>query len=324
MTEVADEDTRVEDLWFFDGSLVIKAGAKLFRVYKAQLAARSTVFKAMIESGIPENQGDELIDGIPVVVLHDAAEDVEVFLRAIFDSSYFMPSPERAYFTDVIAILRLSHKYDVEYLHRRALQHLEVDFYRGSVEEYMTIKSRHLKYNRTHGHNLRYSTLIGAALEVGALWLLPMAYYAFSFRKFEALLSILSDNDANHPYVRTCLAGWHRMMRANIDLHRFLLQAEPRPYCLKPNGTCTVAHNTWRTMVVDFDEGICAPFDSWELMISTAKVAADFCIPCHAAATKNMQRALDIFWNDLPSYFDLPGWSDLNAMKEAAMGRGSS
>ncbi|KAJ7205333.1 hypothetical protein B0H12DRAFT_986526, partial [Mycena haematopus] len=92
------------------------------------LAARSTVFHGMIESGAPGNQGDEFIDGIPVVVLHDAADDVEVFLRAIFDSSYFMPAPEPANFTDVLAILRLSHKYDVEYLQRRALRHLSDEF----------------------------------------------------------------------------------------------------------------------------------------------------------------------------------------------------
>jgi hypothetical protein len=85
---MTEEYTRADDLWFFDGSLVIKTGQKVFRVYKAQLAARSTVFAAMTTLETPQNQGDEFIDGVPVVVLHDAADDVHVFLRAIFDSRY--------------------------------------------------------------------------------------------------------------------------------------------------------------------------------------------------------------------------------------------
>ncbi|KAJ6481265.1 hypothetical protein C8R47DRAFT_594503 [Mycena vitilis] len=37
----------------------------------------------------------EMVDGSPVVPLHAAAAHVEVFLRAIFDSSYFMPPPAK-------------------------------------------------------------------------------------------------------------------------------------------------------------------------------------------------------------------------------------
>ncbi|KAF8169060.1 hypothetical protein K438DRAFT_1615738, partial [Mycena galopus ATCC 62051] len=70
--------------------IVIKAAKKCFRVPKAILAARSKVFADMFASGTPdsENREDESIDGTPVVVLYDSPEDVEVFLRAIFDSRY--------------------------------------------------------------------------------------------------------------------------------------------------------------------------------------------------------------------------------------------
>jgi hypothetical protein len=80
--------TRVDDLWFEDGSLVIKAEEKLFRISKCLLAARSTVFKDMLSlPPIPDGEM-ELIDGTPVVILPDSAKDVEVFLRAIMDSRY--------------------------------------------------------------------------------------------------------------------------------------------------------------------------------------------------------------------------------------------
>ncbi|KAJ7457722.1 hypothetical protein FB451DRAFT_1097886 [Mycena latifolia] len=116
------EHIRVQDLWFSNDTLIIKARQKIFRVSKSVLAARSAVFRDMVAFSQPADSSDvELVDASPVVsqALHDSADDVEVFLRAIFDSSYFMPPPETVSLQVV-----LSHKYDVEYLHRRALKHL--------------------------------------------------------------------------------------------------------------------------------------------------------------------------------------------------------
>lgn len=60
--------TRIDDLWFEDGSLVIKAEEKLFRISKCLLAARSTVFTDMLSlPAVPDGEM-ELIDGIPVVI----------------------------------------------------------------------------------------------------------------------------------------------------------------------------------------------------------------------------------------------------------------
>ncbi|KAJ6461245.1 hypothetical protein C8R47DRAFT_993571 [Mycena vitilis] len=68
--------------------------------------------------------GEETIEGCPVVRLPDSAEDVTCCLRAIFDSSYFGPSPSKPDFCTVISILRRGNKYGVDYLRRRALVHL--------------------------------------------------------------------------------------------------------------------------------------------------------------------------------------------------------
>ncbi|KAJ7159379.1 hypothetical protein C8R43DRAFT_881836 [Mycena crocata] len=99
-------------------TIVIRAETKIFQVSRAILAARSTVFRDMIAFPQPTS-GD-----VEISELHDSAADVEVFLRAIFDSSFFMPAPEPIELSVVLGILRLSHKYDVQYLFRRALQHL--------------------------------------------------------------------------------------------------------------------------------------------------------------------------------------------------------
>ncbi|KAJ7664761.1 hypothetical protein B0H17DRAFT_835030, partial [Mycena rosella] len=110
-----------EDLWFSSDSLVIRADEKIFRVTKSILSARSSVFRDMVAFPQPSSAEAELIEGSPVVCLSDSAANVEVFLRAILDSSYFMPRPAPVELHVVLGILRLAHKYDVQYLYLRAL-----------------------------------------------------------------------------------------------------------------------------------------------------------------------------------------------------------
>ncbi|KAJ7083749.1 hypothetical protein C8R44DRAFT_651945 [Mycena epipterygia] len=72
----------------------------------------------------PPSLDMETMDEFPVVDLYDDPAEMEVFLKAIFDSDFFMPPPALTKFEDIVGILRLSHKYDVPFLRRRALKHL--------------------------------------------------------------------------------------------------------------------------------------------------------------------------------------------------------
>ncbi|KAJ7607291.1 hypothetical protein DFH06DRAFT_1111973 [Mycena polygramma] len=174
---------RVDDLWFQDGNLVIRADNKIFKVIKSILAARSSVFRDMAafpQPDTPNDLGGEKIDGCNVVVLHDSARDVEAFLRAIFDSSYFMPAPEAAKIHVILGILRLSHKYDVQYLHRRALRHMDGPLYFQSVQEFRNSEKDLPMYKDWDDEAVPLQCILAtiqAAHEVSALWLLPIAYY---------------------------------------------------------------------------------------------------------------------------------------------------
>ncbi|KAJ7041385.1 hypothetical protein C8F04DRAFT_947219 [Mycena alexandri] len=85
--------SQVPDLWFpRDAPITIRADDKLFQVSRGILVARSAVFRDMFSMPQPTSDGTERLDGCPVVRLHDSAEDVEVFLRAIYDSRcIFLP-----------------------------------------------------------------------------------------------------------------------------------------------------------------------------------------------------------------------------------------
>ena len=71
-------------LWFDDGSIVLQAESTQFRVYRGILAANSPVFKDMFS--LPQPNGEELVEGCPVVTLHDSAVDMGHFLRSIHDA----------------------------------------------------------------------------------------------------------------------------------------------------------------------------------------------------------------------------------------------
>jgi hypothetical protein len=91
----AHEARRVADLWFHDGTLVLATETLLFRVYAGLLAKESPIFHDML--GLPQPKEGETMDGCPVVHLSDIGQDVEYFLKALFDykcvSNVHFPSP---------------------------------------------------------------------------------------------------------------------------------------------------------------------------------------------------------------------------------------
>ncbi|KAK6992643.1 hypothetical protein R3P38DRAFT_2657894 [Favolaschia claudopus] len=293
---------RVEDLWFYDGSLILRAGEKIFRDYKAQLAARSTilpnstVFETMLELGTPDSQTDEMIDGVPVAVLHDEADDVEVFLRAIFDSSFFMPSPAAVRLADVIAILRLAHKYDVGYLHRRALEHLAFEYHYASVDAF--------------GKSFR-ETEFQKAME------------RYTHFLHADILSAL-EQAGNERLTRTCLGGRSQLLLENLRLSRFIVEQTIQRQCLQP----PVCNFFRQTMCASVFESLLSqqggPLDGLGKYGWDDKLESTFCVPCFNASRAMHTAAQEDCWDNLPRYFELPSWPELQTLKDAAMDSGSS
>ncbi|KAJ7197667.1 hypothetical protein GGX14DRAFT_574140 [Mycena pura] len=331
--------TRVDDLWFEDGSLLIKAEEKLFRVSKCLLAVRSMVFKDML-SLPPMPDGEmELIDGIPVVTLPDSAKDVEVFLRAIIDSSFFMPPPEPVQLTEVIGVLRLSHKYDVGYLYRRALEHLSRRLYFPSIEAYRASKGieepwRSITFIGSYAepNASELFSIIKACTTVGATWLLPMAYYyACNHIRQTELLSMTSGEDELHS--RLCLSACRDLIANNVAAFSFL-----RPYfnfeedCVDIRRCEKVRQGLWSLVLGAVEVPLdVAPLDSfrgnmWELLLEDENSTLDedepgaFCVSCHRASKTRHDNFLQECWDNLPSFFHLPSWSELEAARQAVFG----
>ncbi|KAK7012786.1 hypothetical protein R3P38DRAFT_3585217 [Favolaschia claudopus] len=168
-----DPPQRADRLWFTPDVVIIRAQSRVFQVFTAILKQKSSVFADMFTMPQPPPADSETMDGVPVVTVHDEPAQMEVFLRAIFDSEFFMPPPAETRIGDTLGILRLAHKYDVPYLRRRALQHLDC-IYPTDLLGYDSKVEPTLDRDVPLADRL---LSVGIAKEVDALWLLPAAYY---------------------------------------------------------------------------------------------------------------------------------------------------
>jgi hypothetical protein len=72
-----------EDLWFADGTVVLRAEDTLFKTYIGILSSVSSVLRDMF--GVPQPRAHEMenYEGLPFVHLPDTAWDIKYFLKAI-------------------------------------------------------------------------------------------------------------------------------------------------------------------------------------------------------------------------------------------------
>jgi hypothetical protein len=75
---------RCDELWFPDGTVVLRAKNVLFRTYIGALAGASAVFRDMFALPQPTvAEGQEVYEGLPFVRLVDTAFDVTQLLRSL-------------------------------------------------------------------------------------------------------------------------------------------------------------------------------------------------------------------------------------------------
>ncbi|KAJ7496683.1 hypothetical protein FB451DRAFT_1208375 [Mycena latifolia] len=334
-----DECRRVADLWFPDATLILRAENTLFRVYPGILSARSTVFGDMISVPQPAEPEGRTLNGHPIVLLHDSAAEVEAFLRAMFDSNYFMPPPSPVDFAAIIGIMRLGHKYDVPYLFRRALNHLEcvfpttppnsihartvtpcrvlslletgldfTDFIRTtSTTKHITLPSEPVTMNLI---------TIRVASEVGAVWLLPAAYYSACTFSAQDLLSAGHSWDALSPdKQQICLISQVELVRASSRSYRFLFHV-PSPNCpskAKCQMVVSGVHNLLQRRIdlkLDIHPLLPEIFNNRSV---------ELCDGCRKLATEMFDEAQKSFWQEFPGILGLPSWEELKNRRTEAL-----
>ncbi|KAJ7114946.1 hypothetical protein C8R44DRAFT_710010 [Mycena epipterygia] len=306
---------RAENLWFADADLVLRAENTLFRVYSGILAARSSVFSDMATFPQPHDSEGPTVDGRPVVPLHDSAAEVEMFLTAVFDSSFFMPPPSPTNFATVIGIMRLAHKYDVPYLFRRALSHLD-SIYPSDFSRFL-----HVTYDNAEHHidfvggdATEDLIALRAVSQVGARWFLPVIYYSICTFPAKELLAAAHWRAIGADGHQTCLMAQPELVRATALTHEFLLEI---PTCDSAEH-CRSLFQEGRDTLLDWSRsGGCDldPLSGWVL-----DDESELCQVCLKDAKASYSAARLAFWDRLPGVFGLPGWEELKQMRLGIMG----
>ena len=76
---------RHSGLWFQDGNIVLLAEETAFKIHRSMLARHSSVFRDMFELSQPSSE--EVVDGCPVVRLHDSSHELADFIDVIYNGS---------------------------------------------------------------------------------------------------------------------------------------------------------------------------------------------------------------------------------------------
>ncbi|KAF7359031.1 hypothetical protein MSAN_01243800 [Mycena sanguinolenta] len=321
---------RVPELWFDDGTIVIQAGNSLYRVYRGALAGRSSVFRDMLSC--PQPPESDLVEGCPFVELPDPEVEVTPFLKAIFDPVFFMPFPAKTEFDAVVGCLRLSNKYEVEYLRHRALVHfssaypttlskLDALLYRPG--ECPPLESQSWEVSMEPASRIR---AIQLAREVDAPWILPRAFYTLSLN-FNTL-GVTIFHGAVYNGEKTCLSledqtsflkGYNIQRNDTVDNLRFLLDPLDNQGCHRPGPAgcslqkskamrhCPALLNKRPVNALYVWDG-----EAWHKL-------RNMCTPCLEALKKKHQDARQAFWDRLPEIYDLPSWEVLEQLRAAAL-----
>ncbi|KAJ7876240.1 hypothetical protein B0H13DRAFT_1723032 [Mycena leptocephala] len=193
---------RAEGLWFEDFGLIIQAERTLFRVSRDFLAVRSPVFQDMLS--LPTPQSSDMMDGCPFVCLPDTAQDITYFLKALIYSEFFEPFPARVTFPVISSVLRMSHKYEVDALRKRALIHLS-SCHPTQLADWEDLPNTSSWLPDTTSH---YLEIILLAHQVSALWILPVAFYrACESAKIEDTIAGVPGCSLNTADVVACVTG---------------------------------------------------------------------------------------------------------------------
>ncbi|KAJ7510700.1 hypothetical protein B0H11DRAFT_1700976 [Mycena galericulata] len=311
----------VPALWFKDASLIFQAETSLFRVYSGILAARSSVFRDMLAFPQPEPPESDIVDGCPRIILHDTAADVTALFQAIYDSSFFVP-PFSPPLETLGGILRLSIKYDVDYLRQRCLRHLS-DIYPTTIKDWDRLGYSRDIINLRAPPNV-YSVfqildlLKSLPADTAAPWLIPAIMYLGCSNPIQRIVDgvALGGTPEMTPEKRAILIAYPEQAVAVESVLRFLKQRFAG--CQTPEK-CNAELLQLSQFVAENWAACHFPLEIWEEH-DWDQVAGDLCNACLQQCRKTHAAARQVFWDRMPGIFGVEyRWEELERLKKAAL-----
>ncbi|KAJ7851646.1 hypothetical protein B0H14DRAFT_3451224 [Mycena olivaceomarginata] len=293
--------------WHSDGSVVLQAQNTQFRVHWSVLALHSQFFRGM--QGLPQPKEQPTVDGCPVVVLQDATVDVEHLLRALYDPSHSVPIHRE--------FIRLGRKYDFNTLYHIAIKRLAFEN-PATLEQYDAWSEAKLAAaagrplldfatTRIVNYPGIQFDFLALARENSLLPMLPFAYFSVANLPLATLLGQSSRPDGTSyllsPHDRTLtVLGRESLLKAQWHPNSTLGWVAPNLECTEPDEC-----QEWRESFLRR----CHLSQRIHVLAPPAFFTNDLCDACAKTAEEAVVAGRAHMWEALPSFFNLPSWSEL-------------
>ncbi|KAF9225012.1 hypothetical protein BS17DRAFT_674576, partial [Gyrodon lividus] len=295
------------DPWLDDGNIILTTENKCFCVHRSVLCLNSEVWKDMIS--LPSNS---VVDACAVVQLHDSAEDLQIVLRALYNT-YMILSEQKMPLRIVSAFLRLGEKYRMKSLYdegkaRLTAAHNLATAYKLGTEDvdlFPKISERD-KYD---------FQIINLAREIGLLSILPVPILRCCV--WCPLPVILDGDDVDgslyrlHPEdQRICILGKDKLNGLQSEVTSWVT-TEKISGC---TGATTCDLNQLEVWEALRERGLERyPFVEWGSLTTQNRFIAhnNFCTRCASAFQQKHKDATEKAWSKLPLVLGLGSWTEL-------------
>lgn len=296
--EASDQDSAPPDIarskiWFDDGNIVIQAENTQFRVYKGVLALQSDIFRDMFSVPQPSSDEGGLVEGCPVVIVHDTALDWTFVLEALLERRHISVPIKPIPFKVVAAFLRLGEKYSLETLKADATARLTYEF-PSTLDAYDSMVD---------------NTMVGGCDPVSVIQLarqtqslrrvLPTAFYFVQDIKSITTKKLSAEDQA------AFVSGWCKAVKAQQESTFVWLFQEKTEGC----STLTTCFSQRARRV--FKRFTAAPSLEGLTKWSHWPQGIELCANCKVEAKKAHTEGRQKFWEMLPGFFGLPEWDEL-------------
>jgi len=307
--------TRDEEFWYPDGSIVLVARGRAFKIYHGLLAQYSEIFQDLLS--VPQPESAETIDGRPLVHLTDSPEDLRYMLRFVFQRKYF-PSDHGIEFDACAALIRLGHKYQFDDVQREGVRQLKL-FFPEDYASWMKMYTYGLGSPEIRCSPQETIRAVNLARLVGAETVLPAALYACcqldspdlvnGYVGPDGIIERLSLEDL----VR-CIDGAKALQTAVAGIVYRVCRLDDVPDFSQWNRDIRRHHQACWHVVKSLErdahgEKSITPDVFWVCVEMMADDAGSHlkacCNTCLAFVRAKGQQELRQLWNRLPSFFDL-------------------
>ncbi|KAI1792548.1 hypothetical protein LXA43DRAFT_325643 [Ganoderma leucocontextum] len=292
-----------EEFWLEDGNIVLFSGDTAFRIYRGLLAAQSSVFADTFTAA--SSKADETYQGCPVIHLSESPEDLRHFLRVLLPKSHRIfvsdGSQTDVSFEQIFAVVRLSHKYQVDDIFQQAM---------SLLKKYYTTRpdclEKTLPFTTTHA--------IGAA-NLAVLTETPVILPSALFHCASLGPSVLdgwtrddgSVEHLSHTDVRRALGARDRLIKESFYGLKEIFGGAPSVHCSNA-ATCRNQLREILLRAMDLGDLAFEPagiFEPWNL--SEIK---SLCTACSKEVRERQDVVVSKLWRNLPGFFGLQvqGW----------------